>query len=240
MHEIGFDEAIETQKHYKFTSHPQQSDYDDQTYNADYCTAKGIDFIKRSVQEDKPFFLYMPYYLVHAPFHPKKKYVDYFSKKLKGTDYDHKHVIEVVSMLKSLDDSVGELLKALNDLGLEENTLIVFTSDNGHYKVKGNNLFALPYKGNKGDPWEGGIRVPYIFKWKGKIAPNTVSDLPTIHVDLYPHFCRTNGPKNLQRPYTRWKKPKKHFIRHPGNYRRRTSNLVLYELWWIQFCNQTI
>ena len=80
MHEIGFDEAIETQKHYKFTSHPQQSDYDDQTYNADYCTAKGIDFIKRSVQEDKPFFLYMPYYLVHAPFHPKKKYVDYFSK----------------------------------------------------------------------------------------------------------------------------------------------------------------
>lgn len=193
MNEIGFDEAIETQKHYNFKSHPKQNDYDDKTYNADYCTEKGIDFLKRSAKQQKPFFLYMPYYLVHAPFHPKKKYVTHFSKKLKGTAYDHKNVIEVVSMIKSLDDSVGELLQTLKEMNLEENTIVVFTSDNGHYKVKGNNLFALPYKGNKGDAWEGGIRVPYIFKWKGKIPTNSKSSLPIIHVDLYPTFLELAG-----------------------------------------------
>lgn len=199
MHEIGFDEAIETQKHYGFTTHPVQSDYDNKTYNADYCTEKGIDFLKRSAKAKQPFFLYMPYYLVHAPFQPKEKYVNHFSKQFKGTAYDHKNVIEVVSMIKSLDDSVGELLQALKELDLEDNTIVVFTSDNGHYKVKGNNLFALPYRGNKGDAWEGGIRVPYIFKWKGKIAANSSSTLPTIHVVLYPTFLELTGleaPKN--------------------------------------------
>ncbi|MBG7631125.1 MAG: sulfatase [Bacteroidetes bacterium] len=186
MHNIGFDEAIETKNHYDFSTYPKQDDYNSKVYNADYCTEKGIEFIEKSVKEDKPFFLYMPYYLVHAPFQPKEKYVKYFKEKFIGTDYDHKNVIEVVSMIKSLDDSVGELMDAIEKMGLEENTIIVFTSDNGHYKVKGNNMFALPYKGNKGDAWEGGIRVPYIFKWKHKIKGNSMATTPTIHVDLYP------------------------------------------------------
>lgn len=186
MHNMGFDEAIETKKHYDFTTEPKQLDYDSKVYNADYCTEKGIEFIKRSVKEDKPFFLYMPYYLVHAPFQPKEKYVQHFSEKLKGTEYDHKRVIDILSMIKSLDDSVGDLMNALSKMELEENTIIVFASDNGHYKVTENNMFALPYKGNKGDIWEGGIRVPYIFKWKDKIAKNSESLLPIIHVDLYP------------------------------------------------------
>lgn len=186
MHNIGFDEAIETKKHYEFETYPKQTDYDSKVYNADYCTEKGIEFIKKSVKQEKPFFLYMPYYLVHAPFQPKEKYVKHFEEKLKGTEYDHKRVIDILSMIKSLDDSVGDLLNALEEMGLDENTIIVFTSDNGHYKVKENNMFALPYKGNKGDIWEGGIRVPYIFKWPNKIQENSESNVPIIHVDLYP------------------------------------------------------
>ena len=186
MHQMGFDEAIETKNHYDFSTEPKQTDYDAKVYNADYCTQKGINFMKKSSQEDSPFFLYMPYYLVHAPFHPKEKYVTHFKKKYKGTAYDHTKVIAVLSMIKSLDDSVGELLTALKELGIDDNTLIIFTSDNGHYKVKENNLFSLPYKGNKGDIWEGGIRVPYIFKWKDKIKQKSSSTTPIIHVDLYP------------------------------------------------------
>jgi len=186
MHNIGFDEAIETKKHYNFSTYPKQDDYDSSVYNADYCTEKGIEFIKKSVNKDKPFFLYMPYYLVHAPFQPKEKYVKHFSAKLKNTEYDHKRIIDILSMIKSLDDSVGDLMGALKKMGLEENTIVVFTSDNGHYRVKENNMFALPYKGNKGEMWEGGIRVPYIFKWKDKISKNSTTTIPTINVDLYP------------------------------------------------------
>ena len=185
---MGFDEAIETKSHYNFKTVPAQNDYDSLVYNADYCTQKGIDFMKKSVANEQPFFLYMPYYLVHAPFHPKEKYVKHFKQKLGGGDYDHSQVIDVLAMIKSLDDSVGELMNALVELGVDENTIVVFTSDNGHYKVKGNNLFALPYRGNKGSVWEGGIRVPYIFKWNKYIQQGSKSEMPIIHLDLLPTF----------------------------------------------------
>ncbi|WP_430816514.1 sulfatase-like hydrolase/transferase [Carboxylicivirga sp. RSCT41] len=186
MHNIGFDEAIETKNHFNFKSIPSQNDYDSLVYNADYCTKKGIDFMTRSVQNNQAFFLYMPYYLVHAPFDPKPQYVRHFQNKLRGTEYEQERVIDVLAMIRSLDDSVGELMQALTELGVDDNTIIIFTSDNGHYRVKDNNIFALPYKGNKGDVWEGGIRVPYIFKWPEHINGSTSSDSPIVHVDLLP------------------------------------------------------
>lgn len=186
MHNIGFNDAIETKNHFNFTTYPEQTDYNSSVYNADYCTNKGIQFMKKSVSNKEPFFLFMPYFLVHAPFHPKKEYVAHFKNKYKNTEYDHEKVIAVLSMIKSLDDSVGELLSAIKELDIEDNTIIVFTSDNGHYKIAENNMFSLPYKGNKGDIWEGGIRIPFIVKWKNKIRPKTISTVPTIHVDLYP------------------------------------------------------
>jgi arylsulfatase A-like enzyme len=186
MHKVGFDVAIEAKKHYNFSTVPQQDDYDSKVYNADYCTQKGVDFMNACVENDQPFFLFMPYYLVHAPFDPKPEYVKYFSNKLKGSEYDHEQVIDVIAMIKSLDDSVGELLDNLERMGIADNTIVIFTSDNGHYQVKGNNLFAQPYRGNKGVMWEGGVRIPYIFKWPDHIEPGTISELPIIHVDLFP------------------------------------------------------
>ncbi len=179
----GFEEAVETTKHYDFKHEPAQTDILDNEYNADYTTRKGIDFMKRKVQKEQPFFLYMPYYLVHKPLEPKPEYLQYFKDKY-GNEFNDE-ILKVLAMIKSLDESVGQLLTALKELGIEENTMIIFASDNGHYKIK-DNFFNQPYRAYKGSTFEGGIRVPYIFKWKNKIAANATSAEPILHIDLYP------------------------------------------------------
>ena len=194
----GFDEGYEITGHYNFKTSPQQEQLDESLYSADVITEKTIDFIKKSKASNTPFFAYVPYYLVHKPLEPKAEYLAHFKNKLKGNADVGKDEIKVLAMIKSLDDSVGQLLKTLNDLDLEDDTIIVFASDNGHYKTE-SNIFNQPYKGVKGQTLEGGIRVPYIFKWKHKIEAGSVSEAPIIHVDLYPTLLgltQTSQPKN--------------------------------------------
>ncbi|APY08236.1 hypothetical protein BWZ20_07940 [Winogradskyella sp. J14-2] len=194
----GFDEGYEITGHYNFKTSPQQEDLDNTQYSADVITDKTINFIKKASSENKPFFAYVPYYLVHKPLEPKAEYLAYFKNKLKNNSIVGKDEIKVLAMIKSLDESVGQLLKTLNDLGLEDDTIIVFTSDNGHYKTE-SNIFNQPYKGVKGQTLEGGIRVPYIFKWKNKIKAGSRSNEPIIHVDIYPTLLgltNTSKPKD--------------------------------------------
>ncbi|MDY7396793.1 sulfatase [Aureibaculum sp. 2210JD6-5] len=194
----GFDEGFEITGHYNFNTSPKQTDLDNSIYSADIITEKTIEFIKKAKASNRPFFAYVPYYLVHKPLEPKPEYLAHFKNKLKGNSDVGKDEIKVLAMIKSLDDSVGELLKALNDLGLEDDTIIVFTSDNGHYKTE-SNIFNQPYRGVKGQTLEGGIRVPYIFKWKNKIKAGSTSKEPIIHVDIYPTLLgltNTSTPKN--------------------------------------------
>ena len=179
----GFDEWVETTKHYQFKHYPTQTDIEENEYNADYTTRKGIDFMQRKVAEGQPFFLYMPYYLVHKPLEPKQEYLNYFQEKYK-TELDEE-IIQVLAMIKSLDESVGQLMQAVKALNIEEETIIIFASDNGHYKIDGN-FFNQPYRRYKGSTFEGGIRVPYIFKWKNKMATKVSCNEPIIHIDLYP------------------------------------------------------
>ena len=181
----GFDEGYEITGHYNFKTSPNQTDVDNSLYSADVITNKTIDFIKKAKASNTPFFAYVPYYLVHKPLEPKPEYLAHFKEKLKGNAAVGKDEIKVLAMIKSLDDSVGQLLKTINDLDLEEETIIVFTSDNGHYKTE-SNIFNQPYKGVKGQTLEGGIRVPYIFKWKNKIKAGSKSTEPIIHIDIYP------------------------------------------------------
>ena len=194
----GFDEGYEITGHYNFKTWPKQEHLNTSLYSADIITEKTIDFIKRSNASNTPFFAYVPYYLVHAPLEPKPEYLSYFKNKLKDhTDVGSKEM-KVLAMIKSLDDSVGELMKVLQDLDIEDNTIVVFTSDNGHYRTE-TNLFNQPYKGVKGQTFEGGIRVPYIFKWKHKIKAGSVSTEPIIHLDIYPTLLgltQTSKPKN--------------------------------------------
>lgn len=192
----GFDEGFEITGHYNFKTYPKQNNIDASLYSADYITEKTIDFIKKAKASKNPFFAYVPYYLVHKPLEPKKKYLDHFKNKLQGNDSVGPDEIKVLAMIKSLDDSVGQLLSKLNELGLEDDTIVIFTSDNGHYKTE-SNIFNQPYKGVKGETFEGGLRVPYIFKWPNHIAFNTLSKEPIIHIDLYPTIL---GLTNSQKP----------------------------------------
>ncbi|MGY5354937.1 sulfatase-like hydrolase/transferase [Wenyingzhuangia sp. IMCC45467] len=193
----GFDEGFEILGHYNSKTFPHQEDIDADLYSADVTTEKTIAFMKKAVANNTPFFAYVPYYLVHKPLEPKPQHLKYFKKKLQGNTQVGTDEIKVLAMIKSLDDSVGELIKSISDLGVEKETLIVFTSDNGHYKTE-SNIFNQPYKGVKGQTLEGGIRVPYIFKWKEHIQKSSVVT-PIIHVDLYPTLLGlTNNqfPKN--------------------------------------------
>jgi arylsulfatase A-like enzyme len=192
----GFDEGYEITGHYNFKTSPKQTGLDNSLYSADVITNKTIEFIKKAKASNTPFFSYVPYYLVHKPLEPKPEYLAQFKEKLKGNAAIGKDEIKVLAMIKSLDESVGYLLKTIKDLDLEDDTIIVFTSDNGHYKTE-SNIFNQPYKGVKGQTLEGGIRVPYIFKWKNMIKANSNSTEPIIHVDIYPSLL---GLTNSYRP----------------------------------------
>jgi arylsulfatase A-like enzyme len=189
---FGFDEAfVSAGAHYKATSLPPV-DLPEGMMIEELFTRKASAFIKQSVKAKKPFFLYMPYFLVHRPLEARQDYIDHFKEKLK----DYKNVAKnsdelpvIMAMTKMLDDFVGQLLGTLKTLGVEGDTIVVFASDNGSYD---RNLVGI-YRGRKGDTYDGGMRVPYIFKWPGKIEAASVSRESIIGVDLYPTFLSLAG-----------------------------------------------
>ncbi len=181
----GFDQGYEIIGHYHIKTSPEHHIQQDSLYASDFVTERIIDFMKESVKKGQPFFAYVPYYLVHKPLEPKPEYLKYFKEKLKNYPGIGADETKVLAMIKSLDENVGQLLTAVDDLGIEEETIIVFVSDNGHYKTE-SNIFTQPYRGVKGQTYEGGIRVPYIFKWKNHIPAHAISTEPVIHVDIYP------------------------------------------------------
>ena len=190
MENQGFYRAVETTKHYDFNAEPAQTDILPNEYNADYTTRRGIDFMREMHTAKKPFFLYMPYYLVHKPLEPKPEILAYFKQKL-GKELSGE-TLKVLAMIKSLDESVGQLLDALDELGISDNTVVAFVSDNGHYKTD-DDIFNQPYQGNKGETLEGGIRVPYLFRMPGRIPAGTERSAPILHIDLYPTLLGMAG-----------------------------------------------
>lgn len=149
-------------------------------YLTDRLTDEALNFIEKN--KDRPFLLYLSHYAVHLPLQPKedilKKYQNSPVDSIKG------HTSPAyAAMIESIDQSMGALINKLDELNLTENTIVIFTSDNGgHGKVTSN----YPLKGNKGNFYEGGIRVPLIFKWPNKISPYSISEVPAICTDLYP------------------------------------------------------
>ncbi|MFN7139915.1 MAG: sulfatase [Limisphaerales bacterium] len=194
----GFDEAIESSgKHFNFETFPQ-TDYPEGTYLADFLTDKATDFIRR--HKDEPFFLYLPHFGVHSPFQAKKELIEKFKKKQAvGGHHDPVYA----AMIASVDESVGRILTLLDELKLTQNTVVIFSSDNGGVGgyvsegiKQGKDLTDnSPLRGGKGMLYEGGIRVPYIFRWPNKIAPNTTCDEPITSVDFYPTILEISGGK---------------------------------------------
>jgi arylsulfatase A-like enzyme len=155
-------------------------------------TGHALKFIEEN--KDKPFFLYLPYNTPHIPLAGKKELIE----KHKSAFYP-----TYAAMMETMDDCVGLILKKLKDLGLDEKTLVVFTSDNGGLSVLefpgGPSTYNAPYRGGKGFVYEGGLREPTIVRWPGKIKPAVV-DTPIVNLDYLPTFLFLAGidvPKNV-------------------------------------------
>ncbi len=196
----GFDEAIESSgKHFDFKTDPP-TEYPKGEYLADFLTDHAVDFINR--HRDQPFFLYLPHYAVHAPHDAKKDLIEKFHDKPPVGGHNSP---VYAAMIASVDESVGRVVATLDKLGLSENTLVIFSSDNGGvggYEraglTKGGITDNAPLKGGKGMLYEGGVRVPYIFRWKGKIAPGQTNTAQINSVDLYPTLVELAGAKRPQ------------------------------------------
>ena len=133
--------------------------------------------------KDKPFFLYLSHNMPHAPVFASNA----FQGKSKGGRYG--------DTIEEIDWSVGQVMKAIKEAGIDENTLVVFTSDNGPWSMLGPHAgTAKPLRGEKGTSWEGGYRVPGIFRWPGKIKPGIVNGLAA-NLDLYSTFITIAGGK---------------------------------------------
>lgn len=157
-------------------------------YLTDAFSREGVDFINRHA--NKPFFLYMAYNAVHSPLQGAEKYMQQFAH----IEDIHRRIF--AAMLANLDDSMGSILDAVRQNGLEENTLIVFLSDNGG-PTRELTSSNLPYRGEKGQMYEGGIRVPMAMQWKGKIPAGVDFDGLTVSVDLFAtiaHLFENDAP----------------------------------------------
>ncbi|MCA9127370.1 MAG: sulfatase, partial [Planctomycetales bacterium] len=147
-------------------------------------TRKACEFIEANRQG--PFFCYLAHHAIHTPLQGTPETLEKFKAKTPGQQHNSPMY---AACTYDLDASVGMLMQKLKELDLEQNTLLVFTSDNGGTQQSSQE----PLRGNKGCYYEGGIREPFIVRWPGVTKPGTKSDVPVINVDLYPTFLSAAG-----------------------------------------------
>lgn len=147
-------------------------------------TRKAINFMEAN--QDRPFFCYLAHHAIHTPLQARPETLAHFQQKTAGQQH---HNAMYAACTFDLDASFGMLLDKLKELGIEDNTLVVFTSDNGGTQQSSQE----PLRGNKGSYYEGGIREPFLVRWPGVTRPGSRSDVPVINVDLYPTFLAAAG-----------------------------------------------
>jgi arylsulfatase A-like enzyme len=163
-------------------------------YLTDRLALEAEKFIEAN--KSKPFFLYLPHYGVHTPLRAKQAIID----KYKVTPTHGKQSNPTyAAMVESMDEAVGRVLKKLDDLKLSDNTLVLFTSDNGGLATLEGMPFAptfnAPLREGKGYLYEGGVRVPLIAKWPGKIKPGSTTDQVACSIDLFDTILAATGTK---------------------------------------------
>ncbi len=168
-----------------------------QPYNLEYralidgdLTTKAIDFMTRHAKAKKPFFLYLPYTATHFPTRP---HPDFVGKTGNGPWADQ---------LLQIDTYVGRLMKTVDDLGVRDNTIFIFTADNGSETPPHGNTTTVeqgtpgsagPWRASMITPFEGSLRVPFAIRWPGKIPAGSVSNEIVHEMDLFPTFARVAG-----------------------------------------------
>ncbi|WDE99337.1 sulfatase [Lentisphaera profundi] len=186
---------------------PNMEDGKEGDYLTDALTSKAIDFMQSS--KSKPFYLNLCYYTVHTPVTGKKDKIKKYKTKL-GTEEtapainDYKTYTrtkqdnsEYAAMVESMDENIGRLMDFLKSSGLDKNTVVIFTSDNGGLSTnkskKGGVTSSYPLRGGKAWVYEGGIREPLIIKWPGVTEANTENSTPVISTDFYPTMLAMAG-----------------------------------------------
>ena len=149
-------------------------------------TDKACAFIEKN--KDRPFFCYLPHHAIHTPLQGQPETLAKFKNKEKGKYHTG---AMYAACTYDLDESVGRLLKKLDELNLAEKTMVIFTSDNGATPRSPQE----PLRGNKGGYYEGGIREPMIIRWLGHVPPGSTCDVPVIQLDLYPTMLAAAGAK---------------------------------------------
>lgn len=147
-------------------------------YLTDYFTEEAVKAIHAN--KDRPFFLYLAHWGVHTPLQATKEDFEALSH------IENRRERVYAAMIRALDRSVGRVTETLEELGLDDNTIIVFTSDNGAPDYIGLPDVNEPYRGWKITLFEGGTHVPFFVKWPGQIEPGTVLDAPASHLDILP------------------------------------------------------
>lgn len=187
------------QDHFQFPSLPllDQEEVIEMDPDADYLTQRvterAVEFIENN--KEHPFFLYIPQPIPHKPLHVSPPYMESVSNEIKETLKDEKNSIDYPTRDKlfrqaidEIDWSVGRILDTLKNNGLDENTLVIFFSDNGPAVGK-----ADPLRGRKGSTFEGGMREPTVIRWPGKIPVGQPNDELMTAMDLLPTFAKLAG-----------------------------------------------
>ena len=179
---------------------------DGKTYSHDLIMDRALEFIRDS--KDKPFFCFLPMTIPHAAMHVPGAYSEPFKKK--WPQFNDKigryagppvknPIAAFAGMMVKMDEDVGRVMALVKELGLDENTVVMFSSDNGPHKEGGHDPVFFdsngPLTGFKRDLTEGGIRAPMLVRWPGKVKPCSVSDHISAHWDVLPTVCDIAGIK---------------------------------------------
>lgn len=175
-----------------------------ETYSQDRFTEVALEFLREN--RKRPFLLYMPYAIPHLSIQVPEKSLAEYRGVLPEAEYKHRGYLKhphpragYAAMISHLDRDIGKILDELDDLGIADNTLVIFTSDNGptYNRLGGSDSdffeSAGVFRGLKGSLYEGGIRVPLVARWPGKIPAGSVSDLPSAFWDLLPTLAEVTG-----------------------------------------------
>ncbi len=225
--------CIDNYSHYFFWEGPNTHDlyengkevFYEGKYFPDLASDRALKFVEEHQKE--PFFLYYAINMPHYPYQPTKKWRDHYknTKKPRG-DY--------AAFISTIDERIGFLTEKLDQLGIRENTIIIYESDNGYsteIRAFGGGGNSGPYRGAKSSLFEGGIRLPAIISWKGHLPENKVNDQFLMNIDWMPTLADLCGLKNLPRNLDGM--DMSNMIRNPGTHSPRKAAFWKYGNQWV-------
>lgn len=184
----GYDKGMPS-SYFAPYNNPALDDGEEGEYLPERLSLEVCSFLDR--HKDETWFLYYATYLVHTPIQGKDEVTEKYRKRLEQNGNEDGQANPVyAAMVEALDDAVGKVIDKLEELGLSDNTLVVFTSDNGGIRTISD---QYPLRAGKGSYYEGGIRVPLIMRWPNQIKANSFSHEPITNLDFLPTFLNLAG-----------------------------------------------